>query len=83
MLEQIKRLKNTINSDQLDEVDRILGKDLYSIFFDALHSENEDDAKSRMQSFSEALTSHPLKAFKLYGLLTKEQKDIVQNIIGS
>lgn len=81
MLDKVKRLKDSIQDEQFDEVAGILGADLFRLLWSALRSETEEDAKSRIREFGDGLRSHPLKAFGLYKLLNEEQKTIVQDLM--
>lgn len=81
MLEKIKTLRDSIDDEQFDEVSEILGDELYKLFLVALNSKEEETAKSRVRSFGTALRGHPMKAFRLYGRLSAEQKTIIQDLM--
>lgn len=81
MLEKIESLKQSIREEQFEEVQTVLGPELYELFVEALSSEEEDEAKDCVKRFSQALTRHPLKAFKLYGRMDSQQKKIIQDLM--
>lgn len=81
MLEKLKTLRESITDEQRDALTDILGKDMKRLFFRALMSDDEEVAEKRIKKFSTALGKEPLKAFKLYKKMTKEQKAIVQEFM--
>lgn len=81
MLEEIKKLKESIDDDQFEDVAKVLGDDLYKLFLIAISSKTEESARTRVKEFGDALKKHPIKAFKLYGRLRADQKVIIQHFI--
>ncbi len=80
MLEKIEALKVSIRQEnQYDEIRLILGDDLYMLLLEVLFSASESDAESRVGKFSDELHKHPMKAFKLYGKLTLQQREIISS----
>jgi hypothetical protein len=80
MLETIQKLESMITQEQRQKLEGIL-KDTYPIFSEVLRSENEAEAKERVEKFTQALKRAPLKALKLNRLLTKEQRSIVFDLM--
>lgn len=81
MLEKLKTLRESITEKQSEDLTEILGKDVKRLFFRALMSDDEAVAEKRIKKFSNALGKEPMKAFKLYKKMTKEQKAIVQEFM--
>lgn len=81
MIDQLNKLRESITNEQMDALKAILGEDTARLFRRALVSKDEETARKRVGKFSAALRKEPIKAFKLYGKMTKEQKAIVQDFM--
>lgn len=80
MLDKLQRLKESITFKQAKILRDTLGEELSDVFFDALDSEEEDEAIDGIKEFGAALRKKPFKALKLSMELTKSQKELIEEL---
>lgn len=78
MLDKLQRLKESVTFKQAKVLRDTLGEELSDVFFDALDSEEEEEAIEGIKKFEAALRKKPIKAIKLYTELTKSQKELIE-----
>lgn len=81
MLEDVQKLRGSLSDEQRMIVDHKVGKDVALLLDGALSSETEDEAIARVAALTRYLRASPLKAFKLYRALDKDQKDTVMRLM--
>jgi len=82
MLEDIQELGETVTRDQILELTKVLGEDLYGLLDHAFESETEEGAKERSAAFVASAKKSPLKVLRARGILNKEQKKLIMDFLG-
>jgi hypothetical protein len=80
MIEKIKALKDTLTEKQLDEAARILSPIQMDSLRQMIDADN-DNCDERASNLKELLSASPLAALRLYNILSKEQKDIIKEMM--
>ena len=80
MIDEIKKLENSIESNQYQLIRSALGDNLFKILDDAFDAENEDEASAKIKDFAKSLKAEPLKALRLRNILNKEQMKIIMEL---
>jgi len=80
MLEKIQELKDSLTSEQEEEAQKILGS-LYSDFVELINASTLEEAQDVLDDFRIRLRRAPLKAVRLFGTLTEDQKELVRNFL--
>ena len=83
MLEKIQELGDLVTREQISDLKKALGDDLYGLLDHAFDSETEDDAKDRIGVFVAAVKKSPVKMFKARSVLNDEQKAIIMGFLES
>jgi len=80
MLDKIQKFRESLTEEQKQEAQKILGP-VYDDLIDLLGSKSLDEAKDVLDDLRIRLRNAPLKAIRLFGTLTEEQKSIVKEFL--
>ncbi len=81
MLEKVRKLRDSMNEDQREEIKEVVGEETYRLLSSLFGSTTETQAEERLEAVTNLVKNDPVKAFAFYERLTSEQKDLVTELV--
>ncbi len=81
MLDKVHELRDSIDDDQWEIIDRKLGPDIISALRNAFDATTQEEVERHVGVFTKLMKKSPMKAFGLYRALDKDQKAIVMELM--
>jgi len=82
MLDDIKKLGDTISIEQDRALKKDIGEELFKLLDSMLESETEDEARERVDIFISYIKKKPLRILKAKKILNEPQLDIILRFLG-
>lgn len=82
MLEKVHELRDSIDDDQWEVIDKKLSPEMIDALKSAFDATTQEDVERHVGVFTKLMKGSPMKAFGLYRALDKDQKGIVLELMG-
>ena len=81
MLNDVKKLEESMTLDQTKRLKEALGDDLYKLLDIIFDSDSEEEVKAKIGNFVSAAKTKPFKIVKARKVLNEDQKEIIMKFL--